>query len=127
LDIGCSIISEEVGAIDAVWFQGGMDTTERGDQVVWGFFYANPQDVTWGSAQNPDMFVKIWFDASGRIDVNFFHVSVPDIEVYSDYPEDATYDQSGTAIMADRYTRQEYQRTDQTSTHTNSESFVGPS
>jgi hypothetical protein len=110
LEIGSSIITEEIGAADAVWFPGGTDTTERGDEVVWGFFYANPEDVSWGSAQNPDLFVKIWFDASGRIDVNFFHVSVPDIEVYSDYPVDGSYDQSGTTIMADRYIRQEYTR-----------------
>jgi hypothetical protein len=56
------------------------------------------------------LFVKIWFDAGGRIDVNFFHVSVPDIEVYSDYPGDGSYDQAGTTIMTNRYIRQEYQR-----------------
>ena len=39
----------------------------------------------------------------GRVDVNFFHVSVPDIEVYSDLPDDATYDQKGTTIMDNRY------------------------
>jgi hypothetical protein len=113
LEIGSSIITEEIGPADAVWFLGGTDTTERGDEVVWGFFYASPEDVSWGSGQNPDLFVKIWFDASGRIDVNFFHVSVPDIEVYSDYPVDGSYDQSGTTVMAVRYIRQEYSRVDQ--------------
>ena len=52
--------------------------------------------MTWGSQNNPDLFVKIWFDVCGRVDVNFFHVSVPDIEVYSDLPDDGTYDQKGT-------------------------------
>jgi hypothetical protein len=108
LEIGASIITEEMGPADAVWQLGGTDTTAAGDQVVWGHFYASPDDVSWGSAANPDLFVKIWFDNSGRIDVNFFHVSVPDIEVYSDYPAAGTYDQSGTTIMADRYIRQEY-------------------
>jgi cysteinyl-tRNA synthetase len=98
----------EKGPIDAVWRLGGQDTTARGDQVVWGHFYASPSDVTWGSQDNPDLFVKIWFDVSGRVDVNFFHVSVPDIEVYSDLPSDATYDQRGTTIMADRYIRHEF-------------------
>jgi hypothetical protein len=37
-----------------------------------------------------------------------FHVSVPDIEVYSDYPDDTIYDQKGTTIMSDRYIRHEY-------------------
>ena len=87
----------EKGPVDAVWRFGGQDTTSRGDQVVWGHFYADSSDVTWGSQENPDLFVKIWFDVSGRVDINFFHVSVPDIEVYSDLP-DGTYDQKDTTI-----------------------------
>jgi PKD repeat protein len=110
LRIGAIINTEEVGPVEAVWRLGGQDTTTRGDQVVWGHFYANPNNVTWGSLNNPEVFVKIWFDVGGRLDVNFFHVSVPDIEVYSDYPNDGTYDQAGTCIMADRYIRQEYQQ-----------------
>jgi hypothetical protein len=110
LTIGSMINTEEKGPVDAVWRLGGQDTTARGDQVVWGHFYASPSDVTWGSQDNPDLFVKIWFDQSGRVDVNFFHVSVPEIEVYSDLPSDATYDQRGTTIMDDRYIRHEYWR-----------------
>jgi hypothetical protein len=108
LRIGSIIETVEKGPINGVWRLGGQDTTTRGDQVVWGHFYASPSDVTWGSLNNPDLFVKIWFDAGGRIDVNYFHVSVPDIEVYSDYPDDTTYDQKGTTIMSDRYIRHEY-------------------
>jgi hypothetical protein len=108
LRIGSIINTVEKGPIDAIWRLGGQDTTARGDQVVWGHFYASPSHVTWGSQDNPDLFVKIWFDVSGRVDVNFFHVSVPDIEVYSDLPSDATYDQRGTTIMADRYIRHEF-------------------
>ena len=100
----------EKGPIEAVWQKGGEDTTSRGDTVIWGHFYASPSDVTWGSQKNPDLFVKIWFDVSGRVDVNFFHVSVPDIEVYSDLPDDGTYDQSGTTTMDNRYIRHEYWR-----------------
>ncbi len=111
LKIGAIINTEEKGAIEALWQLGGQDITSRGDEVVWGHFYASPDDVTWGSPNNPDLFVKIWFDAGGRIDTNFFHVSVPDIEVYSDYPYDSgSYDKKGTTIMSDRYTRHEYQK-----------------
>ena len=108
--IGSIINTVEKGPIDAVWRLGGQDTTSRGDQVVWGHFYASPSDVTWGSENNPDLFVKMWFDVTGRVDVNFFHVSVPDIEVYSDFPNDGTYDQKGTTIMPNRYIRHEYWR-----------------
>ena len=54
----------EKGPIEAVWQKGGEETTSRGDRVIWGHFYANPNDVTWGSQNNPDLFVKIWFDVS---------------------------------------------------------------
>jgi len=110
LGYGSLINTVEKGSIEAVWRLGGQDTTERGDQVVWGHFYASPFDVSWGSQENPDLYVKIWFDVSGRVDVNFFHVSVPDIEVYSDYPDNGIYDQKGTTIMPDRYIRHEYWR-----------------
>jgi hypothetical protein len=110
LRIGAIINTAEKGGIDAIWQLGGQDTTSRGDQVVWGHFYASPSDVTWGSENNPDLFMKIWFDVSGRVDVNFFHVSVPDIEVYSALPDDGTYDQKGTTIMDNRYIRHEYWR-----------------
>lgn len=81
--IKADIKSEEKGVIDAVWRLGGEEKTSRGDRVVWGLFFANPKDVAWGSSNNPDLYVKIWFDVSGRIDVNYFHVSVPDITVYT--------------------------------------------
>ena len=98
----------EKGPIDAVFYKGGEKTTSRGDTVIWGYFYADPDDVSWGDQGNPDLYVKIWFDVSGRIDVNYFHVSVPNIEVYSDYPYDGTYDQYGTTTMDYRYIRHEY-------------------
>jgi hypothetical protein len=108
LDIGAMINTDEKGLIDAVFRQGGQDITSRGDKVVWGHFYANSTDVSWGSSENPELFVKVWFDASGRIDVNFFHVSVPNIQVYSDYDSDSSWKQSATTVIADRYTRHEY-------------------
>jgi len=40
--------------------------------------------------------------------VNFFHVSVPDIEVYSDCAVSKIYDNKGTTILNDRYIRHEY-------------------
>ena len=108
--IGSVMRTDELGAIDAVWRLGGANITLSGAQVAWGFFHADPELLAWGSRENPDVFVKVWFDVTGRIDVNFFHVSVPDIEVYSDFPEDGLYDQKGVTIMSDRYVRHEYSR-----------------
>ncbi len=108
LKIGAVINTEEKGAIQALWQAGGQAITTRGDEVIWGYFYADDSLVTWGNKQNPDLFVKIWFDVSGRVDVNFFHVSVPDIEVYSDLPDQGNYEQKGTTILDNRYIRHEY-------------------
>ncbi len=109
LQIGVSIQTLERGAIDGIWRLGGFDTTLRGDQVAWGFFYANPQIVSWGSDNNPEVFVKVWYDALNlRTDVNFFHVSVPDIYTYSGFVGTGYEKGSVTDLRMQRYTRHEY-------------------
>ncbi len=62
------------------------------------------------SQENPDLFVKIWFDVGGAVFVDFFHVSVPDIEVYSELPNDGYYDNRGTTILSDRFIEHRYYR-----------------
>jgi hypothetical protein len=108
LRIRAVIDTEEKGPVEAVFVEGGDNFNDRGDRVVWGYFYASPADVIWGNIDNPDLYVKVWFDVSGRIDVNYFHVSVPDIQVFSDYPSDGFYDQQGTTTLDNRYIRHEY-------------------
>lgn len=108
LRIGAGIHTVEKGAISAVWNAGGQSTTERGDKVMWGYFSADPADVDWGNPNNPEVFVKIWFDKSGRVDVNAFHVSVPDIEIHSDISGDGAYDQQGTSTTTNRYIQHQY-------------------
>ncbi len=113
LDIGAMIkrhINDGGGYIEGEWQQGGASPTARGDEVVWGYFNASPQDVAWGNVNNPEVFVKIWFDVSGRIDVNFFHVSVPEIGIYSSFQNSNGFDQRGVTILQDRYTRHEFHR-----------------
>lgn len=77
------IETEKSDFLEAVWQLSGETTTARGDKVIWGYFYANPADVTWGNPENPEVFVKIWFDANGHIDVNYFYISGPPIHVYT--------------------------------------------
>jgi len=108
LRIAAMIDTAEKGLTEAVWRKGGEDMTSDGHQVIWGHFYADPSDVNWGSRDNPELFVKIWFDASGRLDVNYFHVSVPDIEVYSDFPDEGFYKEKGTTMLDNRYIRHEF-------------------
>jgi outer membrane protein assembly factor BamB len=99
LKIGAMIDTVEKGFIEALWFKGGEEVTTRGDTVIWGYFYADPSQVSWGSQQNPEVFVKIWFDVSGRIDVNYFHVSVPNIKVFSNVTGDPDYDEQDWLSM----------------------------
>jgi len=101
--INAKINTVEKGLVNAVWKKGGDDYTTRGDRVIWGYFHASPSDVSWGSENNPDLFVKIWFDVSGRIDVNYFHISVPDITVYSSKNDGKTL--FGKNTMITRYVR----------------------
>jgi hypothetical protein len=103
LRVGAMINTTDKGSIEGVWRLGGQDKTARGDEVVWGYFYADPKIVSWGSANNPDLYMKIWFDVSGAVFVDYFHVSVPDIEVYSDMPKNGTYENKGTTILSNRY------------------------
>jgi hypothetical protein len=108
VQIGTFIQTQERGAVNGVWRLGGSATTSRGDQVAWGFFYASPSDVSWGFENNPEVYVKIWYDAIAmRVDVNFFHVSVPDIRVYSGF-SDGNYKKGSKVTTAERYTRHEY-------------------
>jgi len=104
--INAEIQTVEKGIINGVWQLGGDSTTARGDRVIWGYFYANPADVSWGSKDNPDLYVKAWYDASGRIDVNFFHVSVPNINVYSAKNNGSIL--TGIATTDSRYVRHTY-------------------
>lgn len=108
--IAAIINTLEKGGIPAQWSLGGKDTTDRGDRVIWGYFYADPRDVNWGNSSNPELFVKIWFDSSGRIDVNSLYVSVPDIGVYlkHDYPPSLMIPEEGTltkSLYGIRYVR----------------------
>ncbi|MDM8551194.1 PKD domain-containing protein [Desulfobacterales bacterium HSG2] len=114
LRIGSQINIENASPIEAVWKKGGEGIMD-GHEVIWGHFYASPEDVNWGSPENPDLFVKLWFDKRGRVDVNFFHVSVPNIEVYSDFSDDSLYDEKGTTILKNRYVRHEYWKDEPTS------------
>jgi len=97
------IHTAERGPVKALWCPGGEGKTRRGDQVIWGYFYADPS--AGGSPENPDLFVKIWCDAYGRTDVNFFHASVSNIEVFS---ANAAYHQKGMISVVNRYIRHEY-------------------
>lgn len=108
LRIGAVIKTADKGDLAATWRMGGQGLTARGDTVLWGFFYADPAVVSWGSPENPDLFVKIWFDVNGPVYVDFFHASVPDICVYSDLPADENFSSSGITLLKNRLVEHRY-------------------
>jgi hypothetical protein len=113
-----TINTVEKGTIKGQFYAGGIGNTARKDMVVWGYFYADPKEVAWGDKNNPEVFIKIWLDQpTGRYDVNFFHVSVPNISVTSliEYVNDSKildYDTTtfieSTVTLSQRYARHEY-------------------
>ena len=79
------IYTVEKGSIPMVFNLISAGTTLRGDAVYGGYFYVDDPGISWGSIENPEAFYKIWFDISGRIDFNFYHVSVPTAEICTNY------------------------------------------
>ena len=69
--------------VTLVWKMVGADITPSGDQVVSGYFYADPDDFAYGSVYNPEVFVKIYIAANGWANIAFNHVTVDPVTVYS--------------------------------------------
>lgn len=72
-----------VGDLELRWLEMKRARTEGGDSVIFGYFYAADTDVSWGTDSNPEIMVKIWFSHFGELNVNFFHVGLFDINVFS--------------------------------------------
>jgi|GEM_PF-5409819 len=87
---------------------GGAATTAAGDTVLWGYFYVDPNDVSWGNLNNPDLYVKLWLDHTGTIYVNYFHVSVPDIRVSTDVLDQYGNTVSGSDVYSTATTYNRY-------------------
>ncbi len=104
-----AVIQDEAsGPVEAAWKKGGEAVIATDTFMIWGYFHANPNDVSWGDEENPDVFVKIQIDREGTF-VDFFHVSVPDINVFSDCPYDDAVDKRDTTTMTRRHVRQSYE------------------
>jgi len=113
-DGGCDITSElwakavlEVhgNPVTLQWKMVGADITPSGDQVISGYFYADPNDFSYGSQYNPEVFVKIYIAANGWCNMAFNHVTVDDVSVYSMSGEKS---QSSTATLNNRLVEHQY-------------------
>ena len=94
--------------VTLVWKAVGTDITPSGDQVISGYFYADPNDFAYGSLYNPELFVKIYIATSGWCNIAFNHVTVDDVTVSSAHQYVGSPDQTGTARLADRLVEHKY-------------------
>lgn len=91
-----------------IWKMVGADITPSGDQVISGYFYADPADFAYGSVYNPELFVKIYIAANGWCNMAFNHVTVDPVTVYSAHGVAGTSQQSGTATLTNRLVEHPY-------------------
>ena len=116
--------------VTLVWQPVGADLTPRGDQVISGYFYADPSDFAYGSAYNPELFVKIYTATNGWCNIAFNHVTVDAVTVDSACRYAGAADQTGSAKVENRLVQHEYSGvaidTSQQSTGGSSGSDGGP-
>ena len=91
-----------------VWQEVGADLTPSGDQVISGYFYADPDDFAYGSQYNPEVFVKIYIATSGWCNIAFNHVTVDNVTVYSAHQYGGTADKTDIATLNSRLVQHEY-------------------
>ena len=105
-DLWAKAVLEVTGSpVTLVWKLMGADITPSGDQVISGYFYADPDDFTYGSVYNPELFVKIYIATNGWCNMAFNHVTVDDVSVYSMGGEAS---QSSTATLNTRLVEHQY-------------------
>ena len=94
--------------VTLIWKEVGSDTTPSGDQVVSGYFYADPADFAYGSAFNPEVFVKLYIATSGWSNMAFNHVTVDDVTIYSAYEYAGSPNKTETVSLNGRLKEHQY-------------------
>ena len=94
--------------VTLVWQEVGADLTPSGDQVISGYFYADPADFAYGSVYNPEVFVKIYIATSGWCNIAFNHVTVDPVTVSSAHQYGGMADKTGIGTLDGRLVQHEY-------------------
>ena len=94
--------------VTLVWKAVGTDITPSGDQVISGYFYADPSIFAYGSEFNPELFIKIYIARSGWCNIAFNHVTVDDVTVSSAHQYTGAAQQTGAATLSSRLVEHEY-------------------
>lgn len=91
-----------------IWKMVGQDISPSGDQIISGYFYADPKDFAYGSIYNPEVFVKIYIATNGWCNIAFNHVTVDDVTVFSSHHYAGSADQTGISTLASRLVEHQY-------------------
>jgi len=94
--------------VTLVWNMVGADITPSGDQVISGYFYADPNDFAYGSMYNPEVFVKVYISTNGWCNIAVNHVTVDDVTVYSAHQYGGSAQQTGSATLTNRLVEHQY-------------------
>jgi hypothetical protein len=105
---GKAVLQAAGSPVTLVWKMVGADITPSGDQVISGYFYADPADFAYGSQYNPEVFVKIYIAANGWCNIAFNHVTVDAVDVYSAHHYAGTPTQSSTVTLTQRLAEHPY-------------------
>ena len=103
-----AVLAVSGSPVPLVWQEVGVDTTPSGDQVISGYFYADPADFAYGSPYNPELFVKIYIAASGWCNMAFNHVTVDPVSIDSAHGYAGAPQQSGSVILENRLLEHRY-------------------
>ena len=94
--------------VTLIWKEVGTDTTPSGAKVISGYFYADPATFAYGSAYNPEVFVKVYIDPTGWANMAFNHVTVDPVSIDSAHGYAGAADQSGTVTLNGRLLEHTY-------------------
>ena len=90
------------------WKMVGADITPAGDQVVSGYFYADPDDFAYGSLYNPEVFVKVYITPNGWANMAFNHVTVDPVSIYTSHNNPGLPSQTGVTTLSNRLVEHQY-------------------
>ena len=102
-----AVLKTPLGDILLHWKEVGQDTFS-GDEVISGYFYADPNDFAYGNLYNPEVFVKVYIDSNGWANIAFNHVTVDPVAVYSAYQYAGTPHQSSVVSLENRLEEHQY-------------------
>ncbi len=100
-EIGTAAVfdTQEKGHVEGLWKQGGSLTLSDSETSIWGYYYIDLEETDWTVPGFPELFVNVLQRSNGAVEIDFSHLSTPDIMVYSDYPYDGRFDYQNSSTI----------------------------